>query len=94
LGYGSYVFSFDKGTNLIDPNAILYLFSNLNNLHEIDIDLTQWGDPNYPLNTQYSIQPQNIKGNYMRFPLTKTDKSIIHAFTWTKDSILFQSFYA
>jgi hypothetical protein len=30
----------------------------------------------------------------LRFPMTNRNLSAIHAFTWTKNLILFQSFYA
>jgi hypothetical protein len=47
------------------------------------MELSQWEDKNNNLNTQYVVQPSSIKGNYLRFPMTDKNQSVIHSFTWT-----------
>lgn len=55
-GYGVYAFTVQKGYENIDPNAVIALFTYLDDTHEIDIEISKWGNRNSD-NTQYVVQP-------------------------------------
>ena len=81
LGYGSYIFNVDNSCEELDDEAVLGLFTWQDDQHEIDIELSRWGNY-WSDSTQYVVQPGKIKGNILRFTPNKTNISIIHAFTW------------
>lgn len=59
LGYGSYAFVIKNGFQYIDKNVVLGLFTYLDVHHEIDFELSKWGDSN-AYNAQYVVQPYYI----------------------------------
>lgn len=81
----------EQGFDKIDPRVVVGLFNYLDDTHEIDVELSQWGNPNIQ-NTQYVVQPGYIQGNVLRFDLR--GGSVIHSYTWTQNRILFQTFLA
>jgi hypothetical protein len=92
LGYGSYSFVFEKGPRL-EPGAVLGLFTYDDaeagqNHREIDIELSQWGDPSAK-NAQYVIQPYYVAANVFRFVAPAT--ALTHVFHWAPGRVSFES---
>ena len=92
LGYGSYAFVVGPHPPL-EPATALSLFTwdateADQNGREIDIELSQWGDP-AGKNTQYVIQPYYVPANVFRF-IAPAD-TLTHSFEWTPGRVSFQT---
>lgn len=98
LGLGAYQFQIVGKIDRLDKNVVLGLFNyptpdvGEDGTNEIDIEFARWGDATFPI------------GNYTVWPATKTVKETTHPFrfsltkdvttqrfTWSSNSILFQS---
>jgi hypothetical protein len=100
LGYGTYVFTLENEIDSLDSKIILGLFiydlpDQQGNHREIDVELTRWGNPSDPNNSQFVVQPWNNPGNIHRFPIDyAVDTEITtHEITWLTDQIDFRSYY-
>lgn len=91
LGFGTYIFCVKNGYQNFDKNTVLGLFTYEDTKHEIDFEIAKWGDQNNA-NTQFVVQPYNIPGNIKRFNCD--GRSVVLAYTWAPEYILFQAFYA
>ena len=93
MGYGEYSFSVLSNVELYDLNIVVGLFNYENDTKEIDIEFSRWGDaasnPGW-----YVVQPSEPLISSLSFPLNLTAPSSSHKFTWTKESIKFQSYQA
>ena len=69
LGYGTYSFTVEDISNL-EPSVVFGMFtwdySNLQELGELDLNMTRWGDPTAQ-NAEFVIQPPVVPGNVARF---------------------------
>jgi len=79
----------------LEPPAVFGMFTwDLEeagqNHREIDIELSQWGDPK-SRNTQFVIQPYTIPRNIVRFRLSRSLRGSVHTFTWAPDRASFRS---
>jgi hypothetical protein len=103
LGYGDYIFTTMGRVDLLDPHAVLGLFTwqygrsydpaSLwwNPFNEMDVELSRWGDPSSPL-AHFSVQPYDHPGNVRSFDFTCTpDERVSYAFRWLRDRIEFRS---
>ncbi|KMY56136.1 hypothetical protein AC623_09080 [Bacillus sp. FJAT-27231] len=95
LGYGTYRFYLEARTDLLDPNAVIGLFTYdsisrdaaENDFREIDIEFSRWGQSGNANVGQYMVQPNN---NYT-FKKSLTGDWTTHAFEWTPEKIFFYS---
>ncbi len=92
LGYGLYKFVMRKVPPL-EPGTVLGLFTYDpmeagQNHREIDIELSQWGDPDAK-NAQFAIQPYYVPANVFRFDSPAGRPT--HSFRWEPGRVLFQS---
>jgi hypothetical protein len=83
LGYGTYAFTVKDVANL-DPAAAFGMFSwddqsAEQNHRELDIEISQWGDPKTP-NGQYVVQPYYVPANVARFSVPAG--TLTHSFRW------------
>jgi hypothetical protein len=92
LGYGTYSFSVQDSTRL-EPSAVLNFFTWSEagveqNHREMDINLTQWGDPENK-NAEYVVWPYYIASNVFRFkvPAGPTTSSL----SWGPSSAAFET---
>jgi hypothetical protein len=88
LGYGQYKFVVADVSHL-DPNMVLGLFtwdtlSPRQNYREIDIELSQWGDPAAE-NAQFVLQPWDRKGHRIRFRMRPGIAE--YSFEWTPGKV-------
>jgi hypothetical protein len=94
FGLGTYQFTIDSGIDDMDPNVVLGLFtwSDARAYHhrELDVEISRWGDP-ANANAQFVVQPYRRKENTVRFSLLPGQGPTSHAFTWTLDRVVFQS---
>jgi hypothetical protein len=99
FGYGMYVFTIEAGLDTLDRNVVLGLFTwedcvPEHHYREIDIEISQWGNPDDPNNGQYVVQPWDVSGNMHRFEIDGAGSDITtHVFTWEPNEIRFQSYY-
>ena len=92
LGYGTYKFVVQDSAHL-RPSAVFGLFTwDLANSqdfrNEIDIELSQWGDPKGK-NAQYVVQPFYIPTNVSRFNVPPG--VVTHSFRWDPGKVSFKS---
>jgi hypothetical protein len=103
LGYGDYVFSTRGRLDLLDPTAVLGLYTWeygpcydpaflwWNPHNEADVEFSHWGVPGSPIE-QFVVQPADWGGNLLRFPVTFADDEITsHAFRWYPDRLEFRA---
>jgi hypothetical protein len=90
FGYGEYRFYINSNVENLDPLTVVGLFTYETDTREIDIEFSRWGNP---ANTDgwYTVQPV-IPGNQLSFALNLTGSQSTHKFTWSSNSILFQSY--
>jgi hypothetical protein len=79
LGYGRYRIHTVGRIDNLDPAAVLGMFTwapDARPAHlEMDIELSRWCVPDDPDNAQYVVQPFNLPGHLVRFPIQLTDES-------------------
>lgn len=92
LGYGSYTFVVREHPKL-EPGTVLGLFTwdpleSGQNHREIDIELSQWGDP-ASKNSQFAVQPYYVPANVFRF--NSPAGALTHSFRWKPASLSFET---
>jgi hypothetical protein len=92
LGYGTYQFTV-RDTSVLDPAATFGMItwdeqSVGQNNRELDIEISQWGDPNIP-NAQYVVQPYYVPANVARF--TAPRGPLTHMFRWEPGRAAFRT---
>jgi len=92
LGYGSYSFLLREFPHL-EPGAVLGMFTwdpleAGQNHREIDIELSQWGDP-AAKNAQFTIQPYYVPANVFRF--ISPSVALTHSFQWEPGRVSFKT---
>jgi len=94
LGYGKYTFEVDTPAKEVDDQMVLGLFTygeSEDYYHrEIDVEISRWADPKFD-NTQFVIQPYEVKENIQRFELAPEAASSVHSFEWRKEKIDFKT---
>lgn len=93
LGYGTYSFVV-RDIPKLDPAVVLGMFTwdpseAGQNHREIDIELSQWGDP-ASKNAQYVIQPYYVAANVFRFD-SPARTTLTHSFVWEAGRVLFHT---
>jgi hypothetical protein len=93
LGYGPYSFVV-RDIPKLDPAVVLGMFTwdpseAGQNHREIDIELSQWGDP-ASRNAQYVIQPYYVAANVSRFD-SPAHTTLTHSFVWEAGRVSFQT---
>ena len=92
LGYGTYAFTV-RDTSTLDPAAVFGMLTwdeeaVDQNHRELDIDISQWGDPSLP-NGQYVLQPYYVPANVGRF--LAPAGTLTHAFRWEPGRVSFHT---
>ena len=92
LGYGEYRWYLEGRVDNLDENVVGGLFTYLNDETEIDIEFAKIFSTNGD-NLNYTVQPFDVSGNIFRQFFKQTSEQTTHRFIWTKESIVFQSWY-
>ncbi len=93
FGYGSYTFFLASNIERYDPNIVVGLFAYEDDKNEIDIEFSQWGNPD-DVYGGYTVQPEPYTTeNQYRFPLNLNGLYSTHKFTWKPKRIRFESFH-
>lgn len=92
LGYGTYSFVV-RDMPRLEPATVLGMFTwddleSGQNHREIDIELSQWGDPAVK-NAQFVIQPYYVPANSFRFMAPSAPST--HSFRWEPGRVSFKS---
>lgn len=93
FGYGTYTFYLDADPSLFDPHVVAGIFLYKDELNEIDIEFSRWGDDeNYQFGN-YVIQPAENPGNQFRFPVITSGSYTTHQIIWMPDMVYFSSWH-
>jgi hypothetical protein len=94
FGLGTYRFTIDSGTDDLDPNVVLGLFtwSDAPQYHhrELDVEISRWGEA-ANANAQFVVQPYTHKDNIVRFSIPRGRGTTTHSITWAADRVVCQS---
>ncbi len=100
LGYGTYVYTVNANTDSLDPNIVVGLFAydvcDPCGYHEIDVELTKWGDSTDINNAQFVVQPFDPcrpLESRDRFNINYSTTLVTHEFTWNPNIVAFKSYY-
>ena len=96
LGYGSYSFVVHQAPRF-EPGTVMGLFTYDHfepgpEHREIDIELSQWGDPAIK-NAQFVIQPYYVPANVFRF-ISPAGATLTHSFRWEAGRVSFKTVLA
>ena len=95
LGYGTYTWILDAEADVVDPQAVVGLFTYSHNSsyahREIDVELARWGDASEPTNAQYVVQPWHNPGNLRRFVVPSGVRNASYSFRWAPDRVDFET---
>ncbi len=100
LGFGLYEFSIVGRVDTLDRNLVFGLFNypeadvGPDGTNEIDIEFSHWGVPTNPIDG-YTVFPavEGVRPAERSYPIElRGAGQSTHSFTWTPESILFQSF--
>jgi len=58
---------------------------------EVDIECSRWGNTMDPNNAQFVVQPFNLGGHLVRYPVPPSVTNSTHLFTWETNRLSFQS---
>ncbi|UCE38316.1 MAG: peptidoglycan DD-metalloendopeptidase family protein [Thermoplasmata archaeon] len=89
-GYGQYTFMTNGRYDYMDVNAVLGLFTYLDDNNEIDIEFSRWGWET-GTNLGYACQPWQTEGNVHAFHANLTGNYSTHRFDWQANEIKYQS---
>jgi len=100
LGFGTYQFQVIGWVDRLDPNVVLGLFNygppdvGPDTTNEIDIELSRWGDADYP-DGRYTVWPaqEGLKYKTKSFDFSLTSPNTTHRFIWDRRQVRFQSQY-
>jgi hypothetical protein len=94
LGYGTYTFYANSRIDSLDKNVVLGLFAYKDDNHEVDIELTKWGN-SIGNNGWFTVQPPPyIAGqNQKSFNIQLTGDYSTHSFEWTQYGTSFKSIH-
>jgi|GEM_PF-1428672 len=85
FGYGEYHFTFSGPLNGLAPNIVLGLFTYLDDAHEMDFELSRWGQGADPNNAQFVVQPAEAS-RMLRFA-TGDERRLTCRLVWTADRV-------
>lgn len=90
--YGTHRFYLIGQLDELDPNVIAAPFLYGSDIHELDIEFTQWGDSNaHP--AQYVVQPYHEPNHMVRFPMALDGTYTTHSINWQPDAVQFDSIH-
>ncbi len=91
--YGTFTFYLDAEPSEYDPHVVAGIFLYRDELNEIDLEFSRWGDhENYQFGN-YVLQPADEPGNHFRFPVLTTGTYTTHRIIWKPDEVLFSSWH-
>jgi len=88
LGFGQYVFYTNSRLDTLDKNIVAGLFTYENDTSEMDIEFSRWGGL-ASTSSDYVVQPHHA----FMFNIHLNGDFSTHRFTWTNESISFQSIH-
>jgi len=90
--YGEHRFVVEGEIDGPDKSTVLGLFVYADDTHEIDIEFSKWGNPDYTEIASYTIQPYTVSGNSEIFAVQIDDSVSTHMFNWQENYVIFTSF--
>jgi hypothetical protein len=91
FGHGRYEFRLDHGVDDLDPNVVVGFFTWSDDPEfahrEIDVELGRWGQERNDLG-QCVVQPYDLPGNLVRFPLPRGVRWPVFSFIWRPDGVV------
>jgi hypothetical protein len=93
VGYGEYKFYVSTNVEKLNKNAVVGLFTYLDDLNEIDIEFSKWGNATQKNMGYYVTQPSRTTGNSENFALNLTGDFSTHRFIWSQNQIKYKSWH-
>jgi hypothetical protein len=91
LGHGYYEYTLQGDQHNLDKNLVLGMFAYKDITHEVDAELSYWGDTSNP-NMAYTVQPGPPPANMQqRWTMAETGTTL-HSFNWAPNHVLFASY--
>jgi hypothetical protein len=90
--YGAHRFYVDAALDQLDANVVIAPFLYADDLTEIDIEFSRWGDPDNPDSAQYVVQPPRA-ATIHTFPLALTGTYTTHTIDWRAGEVRFSSLH-
>jgi endo-1,3-1,4-beta-glycanase ExoK len=90
--YGTFTWTIASSVYLFDRNSIVGLCTYLDDFHELDIEVSKWGEASGN-QLWYSIQPSNINGNSKGYfvPCSITGTNTVYKIDWKPRYVGFTS---
>lgn len=93
FNYGTYTFYIDADPANYDPHVVAGIFLYRDEVNEIDIEFSRWGDQNNYQFGNFVIQPADYPGNQFQFPILASGTYTTHRLVWKPDEVLFSSWH-
>lgn len=90
FGYGTFTCTVESDFDF-DVNTVLGMFTYYDDTHEIDVEMSSWGDRSAIKNTQYSNQPTLVDTHQLLMPLLYNETT--HIIDWKPGRINWYSMF-
>lgn len=91
--YGTYTFYLDAEPAAYDPHVVAGIFLYRDEMNEIDLEFSRWGDKDNYQFGNYVIQPADYPGNQFRFPVISSGTRTTHRIVWKPGEVHFYSWH-
>ena len=89
--HGYYEYTLQGDQHNLDKNLVLGMFAYKDITHEVDVELSYWGDTSNP-NMAYTVQPGPPPADMQqRWAMSETGTTL-HSFNWAPNHVLFASY--
>ena len=90
--YGEHRYFVDGRIDQLNEHVVFALFLYADDVHEVDIEFTRWGDASVLTNAQYAIQPADAPRREP-FIMNLNVNFSTHTIDWQTDSVRFESLH-
>jgi hypothetical protein len=90
FGYKDYTFDLDTRYDQLDTHVTAGLFLYLDDAHELDVELSRWGDPT-AADSQFVVQPYTLPNHLSRFNSGLTEPYSSQEISWRAGEVNFSS---
>ena len=89
LGYGTYAWDVATDVTHMDPAVVLGLFTYEDDTHEIDVEMSRWGDAANAANADFAVQPSDVPANLHNYAIPAGVTAVHAAYMWAPGAAAF-----
>lgn len=89
LGYGVYSWDVASDVTHMDPAVVLGLFTYEDDTHELDVEMSRWGDPGNANNADFAVQPSDVPANLHNYAIPAGVTAVRATYAWAPASVSF-----